>query len=105
MISGYEVFGGTFMRRIDRLISFAMWGIIAMSVAVMSMLAQDRSFRSDWPYTIALCLVWVPPAFSLAYVDDMPEPQSPWFYRFAVLTLVWALALTAYGFFVFDPNP
>jgi hypothetical protein len=93
------------MRRIDRLISFAMWVIIAMSVPVMAMLAQDRSLRSDWPYTIALCLVWVPPAFSLAFADDMPGPQSPWFYRSAILTLVWAVALVAYGIFVFDPNP
>lgn len=30
-----------FVRRIDRLISSAMWSIIAMSVAVMAMLAQD----------------------------------------------------------------
>ena len=93
------------MRRIDKLISFAMWVIIAMSVPVMGMLAQDRSFRSDWPYTIALCLVWVPPAVGLAYVDDMAGPQSPWFYRSAILTLVWAVALVAYGIFVFDPNP
>jgi hypothetical protein len=90
------------MRRIDKLI--AMWVIIAMSVPVMVMLAQDRSFRSDWPFTIALCLVWVPPALSTAYADDMPGPQSPSFYRFAVLTLVWAVALTAYGFCVFDMN-
>jgi hypothetical protein len=93
------------MRRIDRLISGAMWITIAMSVPVMAMLAHDRSFRSDWPYTIALCLVWVPPALSLAYGDDTPDPQSPWFYRFAILTLVWAVALAAYGIFVFDPNP
>ena len=92
------------MRRIDRLISFAMWGIIAMAVPVMAMLAQDRSFRSDWPYTIALCLVWVPPALSLAYGDDTPDPQSPWFYRFAILTLLWSAAVGAYGFFLFDVN-
>ena len=90
------------MRLFDKLISFAMWVTIAISVPVMVMLAQDRAFRSDWPYTIALCLVWVPPAFSLAYADDKPGPQSPWFYRFAILTLAWSLALTAYGFFVFD---
>ena len=92
------------MRRIDRLISFAMWVVIAMSVPVMVMLAQDRSYRSDWPYTVALCLVWVPPALSLAYADDVPEPQSPWFYRYAILALAWGLALTAYGLFVFDMN-
>jgi len=45
------------MRRIDRLISFVMWGIIGMSVPVMAMLAQDRAFRSDWSYTVALCSV------------------------------------------------
>jgi hypothetical protein len=92
------------VRRIDKLISFAMWVVIAMSVPVMAMLAQDRSYRSDWPYTVALCLLWVPPALSLAYADDVPEPQSPWFYRYAILTLAWGLALTAYGLFVFDMN-
>jgi hypothetical protein len=93
------------MRRIDRLISFAMWVIIATSVPLMVMLAQDRSFRSDWPYTFALCLVWVLPAAALAYVDDMPSPQSPWFYRLAILKLVWVVAVAAYGIFVFDSNP
>jgi hypothetical protein len=92
------------VRRIDRLISWAMWATIAMSVPVMAMLAQDRSFRSDWPYTIALCLVWVPPAVGLAYVDGMPGPQSPWFYRFAVLTLLWGATVGAYGYFVFPLN-
>jgi hypothetical protein len=92
------------VRRIDRLISFAMWVVIVMSVPVMAMLAQDRAYRSDWPYTVALCSVWVPPALSLAYADDVPEPQSPWFYRYAILTLAWGLALTAYGLFVFDMN-
>ena len=93
------------MRRIDRLISLVMWGIIAMSVPVMAMLAQDRSCRSDWPYTVALCSVWVLPALSLAHVDDTPEPQSRAFYRFAILTLVWSAALAAYGVFFFYPNP
>ena len=93
------------MRRIDRLISLVMWVIIGTSVPVMAMLAQDRSFRSDWPYTVALCSVWVLPALSLAYVDDTPDPQSPRFYRFATLTLVWSAALAAYGIFVFNPNP
>jgi len=94
-----------FMRRIDRLISLVMWVIIGTSVPVMAMLAQDRSFRSDWPYTVALCSVWVLPALSLAHVDDAPHPQQPWFYRFAILTLVWSAALAAYGIFVFNPNP
>ena len=93
------------MRRIGRLISFVMWGIIGMSVPVMAMLAQDRAFRSDWSYTVALCSVWVLPALSLAHVDDTPDPQSPGFYRFAILTLVWSAALAAYGIFVFDANP
>lgn len=92
------------MRRIDRLISLVMWGIIGMSVPVMAVLAHDRSFRSDWPYTVALCSVWVLPALSLAHVDDTPEPQSPGFYRFAILTLVWSAALAAYGIFVFEPS-
>jgi len=41
----------------------------------------------------------------LAHVDDTPDPQSPGFYRFAILTLVWSAALAAYGIFVFDANP
>jgi hypothetical protein len=93
------------MRRIDRLISLVMWGIIGMSVPVMAVLAHDRSFRSDWPYTVALCLVWVLPALSLAHADDTPHAQPPWFYRFAILTFVWSAALAAYGIFIFDPNP
>ena len=94
-----------FMRRIDRLISLVMWGIIGISVPVMAMLVHDSSYRSDWPYTMALCSVWVLPALSLAHVDDAPHPQPPWFYRFAILTLVWSAALAAYGIFVFEPNP
>jgi hypothetical protein len=93
------------MRRIDRLISLVMWGIIGMSVPVMAVLAHDRSFRSDWPYTIALCSVLVLPALSLAHVDDTPHAQPPWFYRFAILTFVWSAALAAYSIFIFDPNP
>jgi hypothetical protein len=94
-----------FVRRIDRLISFAMWATIAISVLVMAMLVQDRHYRSDWPYTLALCSLWVPPALCLAQLDDTPGPQPPWFYRFAILTLVWGAALAAYGTFVFNPNP
>jgi hypothetical protein len=93
------------MRRIDGLISLVMWAIIGMSVPVMATLAHDSSYRSDWPYTVALCSVWVLPALSLAHADDTPEPQSPGFYRFAILALVWSAALAAYGIFVFDPSP
>ncbi len=70
----------------------------------MAVLAHDRAFRSDWPYTVALCSVWVLPALSLAHVDDTPDAQPPWFYRFAVLTLGWSAALAAYGIFFFDPT-
>ncbi len=89
------------MRRIDRLISFAMWFTIAISVLVMAVIAHDRSYRTDWPYTIALCLLWVPPALCLTWLDDSPDPQSPWFYRFAILTLLWGATLAAYGYFLF----
>ena len=41
---GHKVIGDAHAR-IDRLISFAMWVIIAMAVPVMAMLAQDRSFK------------------------------------------------------------
>ncbi len=85
----------------DRFVSFIMWVTIAISALVMVVITTDRSYRSDWPYTVALCSLWVPPALSLAQLDDAPGPQSPWFYRFAVLTLLRsaALALTASFFF------
>jgi len=92
------------VRRIDRFVSFLMWVTIAISVLVMVVIATDRSYRSDWPYTVALCSLWVPPALSLAQLDDAPGPQPPWFYRFAILTLLWSAALGAYGFFLFDLN-
>jgi hypothetical protein len=76
-----------------------MWVTIAISVLVMVVIATDRSYRSDWPYTVALCSLWVPPALSLAQLDDAPGHQPPWFYRFAILTLSWSAALGAYGFF------
>jgi hypothetical protein len=41
----------------------------------------------------------------LAHINDLPDPQSPWFYRFAILTLLWGAAVGAYGLFVFDVNP
>ena len=81
-----------------------MWVTIAISVLVMVVIATDRSYRSDWPYTVALCSLWVAPALSLAQLDDAPGPQPPWFYRFAILTLLWSAALGAYGFFLFDLN-
>ena len=72
-----------------------MWVTIAISVLVMAVIANDRSYRSDWPYTVALCSVWLPPALSLAQLDDTPGPQSPLFYRFAILTLLWGAAVAA----------
>ena len=68
------------MRRIDSFISFAMWSIIAMAVPVMPLLATDRSLRSAWQYTVALCLL-LPPALSIGQLDGGPGPYSPWFYR------------------------
>ena len=53
------------MRRIDRFVSSIMWITIASSIWLMAMLATDRSYRSDWPYTVALCLLWVPPALAM----------------------------------------
>ena len=48
--------------------------------------------------------VWVLPALSLAHVDETPDPQPPWFYRFAILTPLWGAGIAAYGFFLFDAN-
>jgi hypothetical protein len=92
---------GMFMRRIDGLIGFGMWCAIAISALVILHLAShSSSSRADWPFTVAVCLLWLPPALSLGQWDDIPDPQSPWFYRFAVLTLLWGAAV-AYGFFQF----
>jgi hypothetical protein len=92
------------MRRIDLLVSSAMWAIIAISVPIMLMLASDQPLRSTWQYTFALCLLWLPPALSLGQLEDGLHPQPPWFYCFAILALVWCVGLAAYGVFVFDPN-
>ena len=90
------------MRRIDKLIGYVMWVSIAISLLVLGMVARQHLYRWDWRYTVALCLLWLPPALSLGQLDDTPGPQSPWFYRFAILTLLWGAAVGAYGFFLFD---
>ncbi len=92
------------MRSVDRTISFAMWVVIAISVVVMGVVAHEHLYRWDWRYTIALCLLWLPPVLSLAQLDDRPGPQSPWFYRFAILTLLWSTGVAAYGLFLFGVN-
>ena len=93
---------GMFMRPIDRLIGFVMWVAIAISVLVMLVVAAHKIFyRPDWPYTVALCLLWLPPALALGQLDDASGSQSSWFYRFAILTLLWGAAVAAYGFFLF----
>ena len=92
------------MRRMDRFVSFLMWVTIAISALVMVVITTDRSYRSDWPYTVALCLLWVPPALAIGQLEDGLGPQSPWFYRFAILTLLWGAGIAAYGFFLFDAN-
>jgi len=90
------------VRRIDKLIGYVMWVSIAISLLVLGMVARQHLYRWDWRYTVALCLLWLPPALSLGQLDDTPGPQSPWFYRFAILTLLWGAAVGAYGFFLFD---
>ena len=90
------------MRRVDRVISYVMWVSIAISLLVLGTVVHQHLYRWDWRYTVALCLLWLPPALSLGQLDDTPGPQSPWFYRFAILTLLWGAAVAAYGFFLFD---
>ena len=90
------------MRRIDKFISYAMWVSIAISLLVIGMVAHQQIYRWDWRYTVALCSLWVPPALSLGQLDDTRDHQSPWFYRFAILTLWWSAAVAAYGFLLFD---
>ena len=89
------------MRRSDKFIRLLMWVSLAISFLVIGGVIYERFYRSDWPYAAALCLLWLPPALSLAQLDDTPGPQSPWFYRFAILTLLWGAAVGAYGFFLF----
>ena len=67
------------MRRIDSFISFAMWTIIAISVPVMLLLAVNQTLRSPWQYTLALCLLWLPPALSLGQLDGGKGLTHPGF--------------------------
>ena len=90
------------MRRIDKLISYAMWVSIVISSLVIGIVVHERLYKWDWRYTVALCLLWVPPALCLGQLDDIPGSQSSWFYRFAILTLLWGAAVAACGFFLFD---
>ena len=70
----------------------------------MLLLASDRSLRSPWQYTVALCLLWLPPALSVGQLDGGPGPYSPWFYRFAILALLWLAGIAAYGIAAFAPD-
>ena len=83
------------MRPADRLISFGMWCAIAMSaLGILYVAPHDRA---SWPFTVAVCLLWLPPALSLGQWDDVAGQQSRWFYRFAVLTVLWSTAVGVYG--------
>ncbi len=86
------------MRRIDKFISFLMWVNIAAAFPVAT---NKNVYNSDWHFTLALCLLWLPPALSPAHMDETPGPQSPWFYRFTILTLLWDVGLVAYGLYFF----
>lgn len=93
------------MRRADKLICRAMWVSIATSLLViLDVAAHKNVYRSDWRYTVAVCLLWLPPALTLGQLDETPGPQSRWFYRFAILTLLWGAVVAAYGFFLLDVN-
>ena len=93
------------VRRTDKLISWALWVSIAISLVVMIGVAAHKNVYSlDLHYTVAVCLLWVPPALALGQLDETPGPQSPWFYRFAILTVLWGAAVAAYGFFLLDAN-
>jgi hypothetical protein len=73
-----------------------MWCAIAMSaLGILYVAPHDRA---GWPFTVAVCFLWLPPALSLAQWDDAAGHQPPWFYRFAALTLLSSGVVAAYGF-------
>jgi hypothetical protein len=90
------------VRRIDKFIHLLMWASLAISLLVIGGVIVEHFYRSDWPYAVAICLLWLPPALSLWKWDgEKPGPQSAWFYRFAILTLLLGATVAAYGYFLF----
>jgi hypothetical protein len=85
------------MRGIDNYVGFAMWLIITISVPILLMLVSGQSIALPWPYMVAVSLLWLAPALSLAQLDGGAGPHSPWFYGFAILAAVWVAGVTAYG--------
>jgi len=90
------------MRTLDRLISVLMWATIACAFPVILGVIANDVYKSDWRYTVALCLLWLAPAFSLGQVEPGPGRQKLLFYVFAALTLVWVVGLLAYGAYFYD---
>jgi hypothetical protein len=90
------------MRQFDKLISSLMWASIASAfLVILGVLAYDV-YKTDWRYTVALCLLWLPPALSLGHAEQIPGRQSSLFYLFAALTLAWAVGLLAYGVYFYE---
>lgn len=90
------------MRQFDKLISGLMWASIASAFLVIFGVVANDVYKSDWRYTVALCLLWLPPALSLGQVEQVPDRQSLLFYLFAALTLAWVVGLLAYGVYFYE---
>jgi hypothetical protein len=90
------------MRQFDKLISGLMWASIASAFLVIFGMVANGVYKSDWWYTVALCLLWLPPALSLGQVQQGPGRQSLLFYLFAALTLAWVVGLLAYGVYFYE---
>jgi hypothetical protein len=93
------------MRSIDKLISMLMWASIAATVPVIIGVTTTGVYKTDWRYTLGLCLLWLPAALSLGQMEDAPSRQPPLFYFFAGATFAWIVGLVAYGFLLYDGIP
>ena len=93
------------MRTLDKVIGALMWASIAAAVPVVVGVLTNDVYKADWRYTLALCLLWLPPVLSLGQVEDTPRRQPVLFYLFATVAFIWITGLVAYGFFFYEGIP
>ena len=95
------------MRMVDKTLHVLMWlglviSLVILAAAVVESI-RERNFTDPltWRLLGGLSVLWVPPALSLWQWDGAkPGPQSRWFYLFAILALLLAAAIAAYGSFL-----